>query len=170
MKHLLTLTILFAAMSLFAQPLTPGQPAPTLTITTDDGAALDLGDLYAAGPVLIYFYPKADTPGCTAQACNLRDNFADLQDAGIRVLGVSSDTVAKQAAFRSKYQLPFSLIADTERELAKAFGVGTIMGLVNQRQSFLVMDGKVVWRDLSAKPATQTQDALAAFAAESTKQ
>lgn len=154
------------AMNIFASDaLEPGAPAPTLTVITDTGAELALADLYAKGPVLVYFYPKADTPGCTKQACNLRDNFAELSDKGVTVIGVSSDSVEAQAAFKAKYNLPFTLVADKDRALGKAFGVGTIMGLVSKRQSFLVIDGTVAWRDLSASPASQTADALAALAA-----
>ncbi len=147
-----------------AQPLTPGTAAPTATVTTDDGQTINLGDLYAAGPVLIYFYPKADTRGCTTQACNLRDEFASIQQAGLTVLGVSGDSVRAQSKFRGKYNLPFRLVADQKLELAKAFGVPAV-GPVVSRQSFLIVDGKIVWHDPKPKPATQAADALAALKA-----
>lgn len=163
----LTFTTIFFLMPLFshADPLQPGSVAPVLTVMTDSGESLELAAVYAKGPVLLYFYPRADTPGCTKQACNLRDHFADLQDAGIQVLGASLDSVEKQRAFRDKYDLPFPLVADTEKALAKAFGVPTNMGLFTARQSFLIVDGSVVWVDTSATPSTQTADALAAFKA-----
>jgi len=147
-----------------ADPLTVGAKAPALTVTTEEGTSLDLSGVYAKGPTLVYFYPKADTPGCTKQACNLRDNFEKLTDQGITVIGVSSDSVKAQKAFKEKYDLPFTLVADSEKELGKAFGVdGLPFGIAYKRQSFLVMDGKIAWRDLSASPASQTEDALAAL-------
>jgi peroxiredoxin Q/BCP len=135
-----------------------GADAPTLTVTTDEGKLLDLTDLYAEGIVLIYFYPKADTPGCTAQACNLRDNIVELTGAGVIVLGVSADTIDAQEAFKEKYHLNFMLVADEKREMIKAFGV-------QGRQTFIVKGGKIAWRQLKANPATQAQDALAAIKA-----
>jgi thioredoxin-dependent peroxiredoxin len=163
----LTFILSLTLMPLFSQaePLTAGATAPAFTVTVETGETLELAALYAKGPVLVYFYPKADTPGCTKQACNLRDHFADLEKAGIQVLGASLDSVKSQAAFKKKYELPFPLVADTDKALAKAFGVPTNMGLFTARQSFLVVDGKVVWSDTSATPATQAADALAALAA-----
>lgn len=160
---LLGLALLQPHMS-SAQPLNLGDPAPRLVATSDSGAAIDLAALYAAGPVLVYFFPKADTPGCTAQACNLRDNFDDLKAASVTVIGVSTDGVRAQAAFRQKYELPFTLLADADGSVVKAFGVPTAMGF-SKRQSFLVVEGKIAWRDLSATPRTQSQDVLAALAA-----
>lgn len=151
-------------MALFSKdPLDVGQNAPELTVTTHNGKRLDLGELYAQGPVLIYFYPKADTPGCTKQACNIRDNFSDLQDSGVTVVGVSADSVADQKAFQEKYELPFTLVADADKELGNAFGMGSFLGIGFKRQTFLIVDGKVVWRDLKASPSTQTADALEAL-------
>lgn len=146
-----------------ASPIEVGTAAPAQSVTLHTGEQLDLAELYAKGPVLVYFYPKSDTPGCTAQACNLRDNFDDLKAAGVSVVGVSSDKVENQRAFVEKYELPFPIVADNERNLGKAFGVGTIMGLAFKRQSFLVVDGKIAWRDLSASPASQSADILAAL-------
>jgi thioredoxin-dependent peroxiredoxin len=169
MKHtnaLAILALLITPMSLFADnTLNTGDVAPRLTVTTHTGETLDLGALYDKGPVLVYFYPKADTPGCTKQACNLRDNFDELQTAGVEVVGVSSDSVKSQQAFQEKYSLPFALVADEDRALGKAFGVGSFMGMAYKRQSFLVVDGKIAWRDLSAKPGSQSSDALQALAA-----
>ncbi len=159
----LILLAMFGLFSANADPLEPGADAPAPTVTISTGESLDLAELYAEGPVLVYFYPKADTPGCTAQACNLRDSFEDLTDAGLRVVGVSADGVEAQAAFKEKYSLPFVLVADKDRALQNGFGVPG--KFVPKRQSFLVVDGKVVWRDLSAKPKTQAAEALAALEA-----
>lgn len=153
-------------MALFSKnTLEVGDVAPVMTVTTDEGTDLDLEKVYAQGPVLVYFYPKSDTPGCTKQACNIRDNFSSIQDAGITVLGVSVDDVDNQESFREKYKLPFTLIADKDKELGSAFGVGGFMGFAYNRQSFLIVDGKIAWRDLSASPATQSQDVLTALEA-----
>ena len=160
------LTLFLIPMALFAKdPIDIGQPAPTLTVTTHNGDELNLGDLYAKGPVLIYFYPKADTPGCTKQACNIRDNFSDLQKAGVEVIGVSADSVADQKAFQEKYELPFILVADEDKALGEAFGMGSFLGIGFKRQSFLVVDGKIAWRDLKSSPSTQSADTLAALEA-----
>jgi peroxiredoxin Q/BCP len=142
-----------------------GQPAPRIDVTLSDTTQINIGSLYEKGPVLVYFYPKADTPGCTTQACNLRDSFVALSDKGIQVVGVSQDNAEKQAAFKAKYNLPFILVADTEGLLGKAFGVGSYAGLVYKRQTFLIVNQKLVWKDLSATPDTQAQDALNALEA-----
>lgn len=151
-------------MSLFAKdPVAVGAEAPVATLPSHTGEEVDLAGLYAEGPVLVYFYPKADTPGCTKQACNLRDHYTDLEKADITVVGVSLDPVEDLKAFQEKYNLPFLLVSDKDKALGKGFGVGSYMGMAYKRQSFLVVDGKVAWRDLSASPSTQTADALAAW-------
>jgi thioredoxin-dependent peroxiredoxin len=99
----------------------PGQPAPAFTATTGTGDALSLAD-YRGRWVLLYFYPKDDTPGCTKQACNLRDNYQALADAGVAVIGVSPDSGASHARFREKYDLPFPLVTDTDRSVMEAYG------------------------------------------------
>ncbi len=135
------------------------RPAPKTTGVTHDGTKLDFADLYSQGPVLVYFYPKADTPGCTAQSCSLRDSYEALTDAGVQVVGVSADSVEKQKAFRDKYQLPFTLVADPEGAVMKSFGVPTTMGLAS-RQAFLIKDGSIVWHDKSASTKKQAEDVL----------
>lgn len=148
--------------SLMAEPLNVGDPAPKLKTVDENGKAVDLGEELKSGYTLVYFYPKADTPGCTKQACNLRDEFTAVTKAGIKVFGVSSDTPKAQKAFKEKFKLPFVLLADKKGEVIKAFGVPTRGPGFASRQSFLVKDGKIVWRDLKAKPVTQAQDAIAA--------
>ena len=145
-----------------AGPLGIGDNAPEITSITESGFPLKLSEVYREGPTLVYFYPKADTPGCTAQSCNLRDAYEDLQTVGIRVIGVSADTPEEQKAFKDKFQLPFTLLADYEGMVIEAFGVPRNNGKA-KRQTFLIMGGKIVWRDLEAQPKTQAQDALAAL-------
>ncbi len=145
-----------------AEPLKIGAPAPAIFAVDQDGAKIDFTAVYAKGPTLVYFYPKADTPGCTAQACSLRDAFADLKGEGLQILGVSRDNPEAQRKFKDKYQLPFTLVADADGKVAEAFDVPMTLGFA-RRQSFLIKDGKVVWTALSAKTgehAAEVQEAI----------
>lgn len=110
--------------------------------------------------MLVYFYPKADTPGCTAQACSLRDSYQKLTDAGLTVIGVSTDDQAQQQAFQEKYQLPFTLVSDPNGVVLEAFGVSKTVGMAN-REAFLIKDGQIVWHDDSASTDKQADDVLA---------
>ncbi len=148
--------------NLFAEPLSVGDQVPAVKTVDQDGKAVDLGMELAEGFALVYFYPKADTPGCTRQACNLRDEFTAVTEAGIAVFGVSADTPEEQKAFAEKFELPFTLLADKEGRVIEAFGVPTSPRGFAARQSFLIKDGVVVWRDLRATPDTQAKDAIAA--------
>ncbi len=103
-------------------PLTEGQPAPEFTAETDGGETVSLQD-FAGKHVVLYFYPKDDTPGCTVEACNFRDNLGVLQSEGAVVLGISLDTVDSHQKFRDKFELPFPLLADPEHTVADAYGV-----------------------------------------------
>lgn len=156
------------AMSFFgspaqAEPLDVGASAPTITATDEEGKPVNFAETYGRGLTLVYFYPKADTRGCTDQACSLRDNIVDLKALGLTVLGVSHDTPAEQKAFKEKYTLPFTLIADTESKVAQAFGVPTSGGGIPKRQSFLVKDGKIAWRSLSAQTKTHAEEVKTAI-------
>lgn len=99
-----------------------GEPAPDFTAEAHTGETLTLSH-YKGQTVALYFYPKDDTPGCTKQACSLRDGFAALQDAGIQVIGVSADDLASHTAFAKKHDLPFPLIADPDHALLEQYGV-----------------------------------------------
>ena len=134
-----------------------GAPAPAITALDQDGASVNFADTYKKGITLVYFYPKADTPGCTKEACSLRDSFPALAQRGIQILGVSEDIPDAQKKFQDKYKLPFTLIADHDGAVATAFGVPLMMGIA-KRQSFLVQDGKIVWRDLKASTSQQAAD------------
>jgi peroxiredoxin Q/BCP len=151
-----------------AEPLEVGAQAPAVTGVTDTGAKLDLVDVYKKGYTLVYFFPKADTPGCTAEGCSLRDSFQDLSDKGVTVIGVSTDEVAAQQAFKEKYHFPFTLLADHDHTVINAFGVPVrdvpAAGSFAARQSFLInKDGKIVWRDLKASTKEQAADVLKAL-------
>ncbi|MCC6624186.1 MAG: peroxiredoxin [Deltaproteobacteria bacterium] len=146
-------------------PLAVGDPAPEMTMTLHDGKVVTLASYAASGKrVLVYFYPKDDTPGCTVEAQGLRDRHADLEAAGLVVLGVSTQDAASHAAFIDKHDLPFPLVVDTDGAVAKAFRVPLRASGLAARQSFLVgRDGKLeqVW--LEVDPATHAADVLAAL-------
>jgi peroxiredoxin Q/BCP len=159
-----SLTLLIASLTMsilaHASPLAVGAAAPTVTGVTETGATLALADVYARQPyTLVYFYPKADTPGCTAQGCSLRDAYEELLKKGVAVIGVSTDKPAAQKAFKEKYRLPFTLIADHDKKVVEAFGVPTTMGFA-KRQAFLIKAGKIVWADYSASTKQQAEDVL----------
>ncbi|MDR1877652.1 MAG: thioredoxin-dependent thiol peroxidase [Flavobacteriaceae bacterium] len=98
-----------------------GDKVPDFEGTGQDGETIKYSD-YKGKKVIIYFYPKADTPGCTAEGCSLRDNYKALQAQGYEIIGVSKDTVEKQKSFHDKYSFPFPLIADTDKKIIRAFG------------------------------------------------
>lgn len=154
---LLTMSFLAFTGLIQSSALELGAPAPAPTAIDEAGQPVHFAELYRVGLTLVYFYPKADTPGCTAQACSLRDSFAGLKARGVQVVGVSEDNANAQKKFREKYQLPFTLVADADGQVAKAFGVPTFLGFT-KRQSFLIKDGKVVWRDLSVSPKTHVAE------------
>ena len=147
-----------------AEPLAVGAPAPDLKAVDQDGKDVNFKDVYAKGPTLVYFYPKADTPGCTKQGCSLRDAWSELQGKGVQVLGVSGDQPESQKKFQDKYKLPFTLIADPESKVADAFGVPH-KGAFPSRQSFLIKEGKIVWTMPKASTDTHAADVLKALAA-----
>jgi peroxiredoxin Q/BCP len=141
-----------------ATPLAVGAPAPDAATKDHDAKPINLKDVYAKGVTLVYFYPKADTPGCTKQGCSLRDKWADLQAKGVQVLGVSGDKPEAQKAFRDKHTLPFPLIADDDGKVAAAFGVQAMRPGIYKRTSFLVKDGKIAWT-MTDKTTTETHAA-----------
>lgn len=135
-----------------------GTAAPTFSAPTADGSTVSLDD-YRGRWVLLYFYPKDDTPGCTKQACNLRDNFSALEEAGVVVIGVSSDDVTSHERFAEKYDLPFPLLADPDKEILGAYGTWGQKNLYGRlfmgakRTSFLIDPDGVV-RHVFKRPKT----------------
>ncbi len=148
-----------------AEPVKEPYPAPTVTSVDQDGKTIHFADVYAKGITVVYFYPKADTPGCTKQSCSLRDASADLGKLGVQVLGVSIDSPAEQKAFKEKFSLPFTLVADEKGEVLAAFKVERGKTGRASRQCFIIKDGKVVWHDPTASTETQADDVKAALAA-----
>lgn len=99
-----------------------GDLAPDFTTTNEDGKSITLSD-YRGSDVVLFFYPKDNTPGCTKEACNIRDNYSEFTSKGIKVFGISPDSEKKHQNFISKYNFPFSLLADTEKEILQKYGV-----------------------------------------------
>ena len=158
-------SILFLlAMNLFslfahADPLPLGTPAPQLNARDQDGKSVVFSDVYARGITLVYFYPKAETPGCTAEACSLRDAYEGLHAKGLQILGVSRDSSESQKKFQENRKRPFTLIADTDGKVAEAFH-GPLIPVVGmtKRQSFIIKDGKLAWSSLSAETSGAAQE------------
>ncbi len=153
--------------------LAPGDPAPTFSLPADDGSTVSLSD-FAGRRVLVYFYPKDDTPGCTTQACDLRDGMPDFEALGVEVVGISPDSVESHVKFRDKHGLNFRLLSDEDRSVAEAYGVWKersmygrrFMGI--ERSSFLIdAEGRIeqVWRKVKAsKHADMVREHLEAAA------
>ncbi len=154
-----TISALIFATCASAEPIEIGAALPVVSQRNQEGEEVKLQDAGASGYLLVYFYPKADTPGCTKQACSLRDSYETLTEKGVKTYGVSMDKVEAQKAFQDKYKLPFDLLADSDGKVADAFGVPHTGGFA-KRQAFLFKDGKLVWRDLSASTDQQAADVL----------
>jgi peroxiredoxin Q/BCP len=120
-----------------------GDMAPDFDAKVSGGTRLKLSSLRGA-PVVLYFYPEADTPGCTVESKGFRDYYAEFQGKGVHVVGVSVDDVSAQDAFAGKYQLPFPLVADTSKEVATAYGVLRPSGRANRVTFLIDAHGKVV--------------------------
>ena len=141
-----------------------GQPAPDFELASDAGDTVRLSELKGS-PVVLYFYPRDDTPGCTKQACGIRDEYARFREAGAVVLGVSSDTQASHARFREKYGLPFTLLADPERVAGEAYGVTKEGSRSFERSTFVIgADGNVAKVMRRVKPDEHAEQVLAVLA------
>jgi thioredoxin-dependent peroxiredoxin len=146
-----------------------GTPAPDFELGADDGGRVRLSELRGR-PVVLYFYPKDDTPGCTAQACEIRDEYAEFRERGAVVLGVSPDDEASHARFKSKHGLPFALLADPDHKVAEQYGVWgereyrgkKYMGI--NRSTFVIDPGGQVAKALyGVKPQGHAEKVLAAL-------
>lgn len=164
MKTLLRLASpLFAVASLAAgEALKVGSRVPDVTCPDQDGRPVALAKVAAKGLWLVYFYPKADTPGCTKQGCSLRDDWAELSRHGVSVYGVSRDDAAAQKAFRDKYKFPFPLLADKDGAVTRAFQGGSLVASAGfaKRQAFLFRDGVCVMVDPNAPTADQAKKVI----------
>ncbi len=142
-----------------------GTQAPEFEAQTDDGRTIRLADLRGR-PVVLYFYPRDDTPGCTVQACGIRDAYGEFRARGAEVFGVSVDDAEAHRAFRERYELPFPLLVDDDRTLGQAFGVELAGGdSPFYKRSTIVIDaeGKVAKALENVDPATHADDVLAAL-------
>jgi peroxiredoxin Q/BCP len=146
-----------------------GKPAPDFELTSDSGDTVKLSELRGK-PVVLYFYPKDDTPGCTTQACAIRDSYDDFNERGAIVLGVSPDSETSHVKFKEKYGLPFTLLADPDHRVADEYGTWverknygkTYMGI--ERSTFLIDSGGNVTKVLRrVKPDTHADEVLAAL-------
>jgi peroxiredoxin Q/BCP len=147
-----------------------GQIAPDFETVTDAGEPIKLSD-YRGKRVMLYFYPKADTPGCTKQACSIRDNYQLFREKDVVVLGASPDTAEDQAAFKAKYDLPFILLADAEHEISDLYGLWGTHKVVHKgveyeshgtrRSTFIIEpDGSVSYAQFGVDPTTNTAELL----------
>lgn len=144
-----------------------GVKAPAISLPDQNGKQTKLSD-YLGQWVLVYFYPKDDTPGCTTEACTLRDNFPKLNRFKVKVLGISTDSVASHKKFADKYKLPFTLLADTDKKVVEKYGVWVEKSMYGRkyfgvlRTSFLVdPQGKIVRIYEKVKPAEHAEQVMA---------
>ena len=148
--------------------LNEGDKAPDFAAKDQDGNDVKLSD-FAGKRVVLYFYPKDDTPGCTKEACSFRDADEVFNAKGIKVLGVSTDSEKSHQKFISKYQLPFDLLADTEKQIVEAYGVWGEKSMYGKkymgtmRKTFLIDDGKIVKIFDKVNVAEHADEVLAAF-------
>ena len=149
--------------------LEAGTPAPDFTLPDEDGNPVTLSDL-TGQPVVVYFYPKASTPGCTTQACGVRDHLAEYAKLGARVLGISPDPVKAIAKFHDKQSLNFTLLADEDHAVCESYGVWAEKSMYGkrfwgaQRATFIVgADGVIAHVIEKVKPATHDDEVLAAL-------
>ena len=140
-----------------------GDSIPDVTVNDQNDNAVNLLQEAKSGYILFFFYPRALTPGCTAQACSLRDAYSELQEKGVKIFGVSTDTVEKQKKFADKHSLPYLLLADAEKKVIDSFGVPLRNNTSASRQAFLFKDSKLVWLDTKASTDKQAEDVLNAL-------
>ncbi len=159
MKQILTKALAKMGLAEKTTPLKVGDEAPRVKGFDQDGEPVDLGEAYDQGPVLLFFFPKAGSPGCTNQVCSLCNAYEKLHRHGVRIFGVSADNREQQQRFRDRNRVPFKLLPDPDGEIIRAFHVPRIAQFA-MRQTFLVKDGKIAWRDLAASTSKQAEDVL----------
>lgn len=131
-----------------------GDMLPNFTAKDANGNIFDSQDFIGKQPLVVYFYPKDDTPGCTVQACSFRDHYQEFKDLGAEVIGISSDSVQSHVRFKSKFNLPFILLSDNDKKLRKLFGVANNFLVLPGRETFVVdANGTIlmVFNSMSAK-------------------
>ncbi|HEY9596625.1 MAG TPA: peroxiredoxin [Cyanophyceae cyanobacterium] len=125
-------------------PVNVGDTAPDFTLPSQSGESVSLKDFTGKKSVVLYFYPKDDTPGCTAEACAFRDTYEVFKDAGAEVIGVSDDSPSSHQKFAAKYKLPFTLVSDTGSKLRKLYGVPATLGLLPGRVTYVIDKSGIV--------------------------
>jgi peroxiredoxin Q/BCP len=152
---------LLPLIAIFLLALSPGDAAPDFTAKNQDGKPVHLADFHGKF-VLLYFYPKDETPGCTKEACSFRDAYAKIKDMNTVVFGVSRQDEKSHQEFKTKHKLPFDLLVDTDGSLAKLYGVKSIpvIGLSRRESVLIGPDGKVVRFYGDVDPSSHTQEVL----------
>lgn len=145
-------------------PLAVGDRAPLFKATLQDGSTFDLADVIGTKAVVLFFYPKDNTPVCTKEACAFRDSYEQFRDAGAEVIGVSSDSTASHQAFAARHRLPFPIISDADRSLRRLYGVPTPLGFLPGRTTYVIDKQGVIRLMFSALLASDehVRQALAA--------
>jgi thioredoxin-dependent peroxiredoxin len=147
-----------------------GDPAPDFTLPAQSGEQVRLSDVWKRGPVVLYFYPKDETPGCTTEACTFRDSYEAFKEAGAEVVGVSSDSVTSHETFASKHRLPFILLADDGGRVRREYGVKATFGILPGRVTYVIDGEGMVRHVFSSQTGVQRHvhealDALSEIAA-----
>jgi len=164
---LLTLISLLLAGTICsaAEGLKVGDQAPDFAAAASDGSTVRLKDYDGKANVVLYFYPKDDTPGCTKEACGLRDTITELTGLNATVFGVSFDSVESHKKFIEKYRLPFVLLADTDKKVAVAYGAATEVSPVASRMTFIIdKTGKIAYVNPKVNPTTHAAEVRTALA------
>jgi peroxiredoxin Q/BCP len=168
MKNILKTVLAVAAAALAAAPvraaaLKAGDKAPDFSAPLSDGTTFHLQDWLAKAPLVLYFYPKDNTPGCTKEACSLRDDFSAFRGLNATVVGISYDTIESHKAFIAKHHLPFPLISDRDKAVSKAFGVDG--WLFASRSTFVIgRDGTILYANPSVNPTKHSKEIQAVLA------
>ncbi|HEY9737346.1 MAG TPA: peroxiredoxin [Trichocoleus sp.] len=142
--------------------ITVGDTAPDFTLTSQKGEAVALSSFRGVKSVVLYFYPKDDTPGCTVESCTFRDSYEDFQTAGAEVIGVSSDSSDSHQKFANKHNLPFTLLSDEGAQVRKLYGVPATLGLLPGRVTYVIDKDGVVRHVFNSQfnPKAHVQEAL----------
>jgi peroxiredoxin Q/BCP len=154
-----SILVLVASTAFSADMPKVGDKAPDFSAPASDGTTAHLSDYVGKGPIILYFYPKDDTKGCTAEACGIRDTMEEFKGLDAIVLGVSFDSVDSHKAFIAKYKLPFVLLADTGKKIAKTYGVADDSSKVASRVTFVINKaGKIAFVDPKVNPVTHAAE------------
>lgn len=127
------------------KPIEVGDKLPAFSLPNERGQTIDISNFVGQSPLVIYFYPKDDTPGCTIEACSFRDQYQGFEDLGVKVFGISSDSPESHLRFKEKYRLPYTLLSDQDKQIQKLFGVKkNFMGLIDGRVTYIIDTNGIV--------------------------